>query len=219
MLPGDPDSKDDETAPAVARPKVVEAYSAYEPFFDVASLAEEMISFVPARFLVGLSEVVLTNTGNLPRRIRRSVTKSRKRKVRVVEALGLYHRAWHGKPAWIEIYVDNLFRWYETGIGRWLIRIRYFRETELGGVLFHEIGHHIDAAVRPEFREKEDIADDWSRRLRRKWIQERRPWQRRLIRLVAPLLRIGFMAYLKRLREAGRIPSWEYEKHRKDLRR
>jgi hypothetical protein len=219
MLPGDPDTKDGETAPAAARPKVIEAYSAYKPFFDVAALAEEMIAFVPARFLAGLSEVVLTNTGNQPRRVRRSVTKSRKRKVRVIEARGLYHRAWHGKPAWIEIYVDNLFQWYETGIGRWLIRFQYFRETELGDVLFHEIGHHIDATVRPEFREKEDIADDWSTRLRRKWFQERRPWLRRLLRLFVPLMRVGFIAYLKRLRGAGRIPRWEYEKYKKDLRR
>jgi hypothetical protein len=217
MLSSDPESKNGEGTPALARPKVIEAYSGYEPFFDVAALAEEMLAFVPARFLVGLSEVVLTNTANLRRRIRRSVTKSRRRKVRVIEARGLYHHAWHGKPAWIEIYVNNLFSWYETGIWRWLIRFTYFRETELGDVLFHEIGHHIDATIRPEFREKEDVADDWSKKLRRKWFQEKRPWLRRLIRLVAPLLRMGFNAHLKRLRETGRIPNWKYEKYRKDL--
>jgi hypothetical protein len=32
-------------------------------------------------------------------------------------------------------------------------------------VLFHEIGHHIDYTVKPEFREKEDVADDWAKKM------------------------------------------------------
>jgi hypothetical protein len=31
--------------------------------------------------------------------------------------------------------------------------------------LFHEIGHHTHFAIRPEYREKEDVADYWKRKL------------------------------------------------------
>jgi hypothetical protein len=68
-------------------------------------------------------------------------------------------------------------------------------------------------------REKEDIAEDWSKKLRRKWFQERRPWLRRLLRLSTPLMRVGLGFYIKGLREKGRITQWEYEKHVKDLHR
>ena len=50
-------------------------------------------------------------------------------------------------------------------------------------VLFHEIGHHIHATVRPEFREKEDIADDWGKKLtgnyllKRYWFIPRPAWK------------------------------------------
>jgi hypothetical protein len=39
-------------------------------------------------------------------------------------------------------------------------------------VLFHEIGHHVHARVRPEFREKEDVADDWGKKLLRNYVHE-----------------------------------------------
>jgi hypothetical protein len=50
-------------------------------------------------------------------------------------------------------------------------------------VLFHEIGHHVHATVRPEFREKEDIADDWGKKLtgnyifNRYWYVPRPAWK------------------------------------------
>ncbi len=30
-----------------------------------------------------------------------------------------------------------------------------------GQILYHELGHHVHAVI-PEYREKEDVADDWS---------------------------------------------------------
>ena len=35
------------------------------------------------------------------------------------------------------------------------------RDIGFGHVLFHEIGHHIHNTVRPEYDEKEDVADKW----------------------------------------------------------
>jgi len=66
----------------------------------------------------------------------------------------------HGEKAWIELFVDKL----DTGIYQfWWIPL--LREMAFAWVLFHEIGHHIDYTIKPEFREKEDAADDWGKKL------------------------------------------------------
>jgi hypothetical protein len=82
-------------------------------------------------------------------------------------------------------------------------------------VLFHEIGHHIHFAVRPESREKEDVADVWKVRLQRNYHQQRFSWIRIVSRLVRPLLG----QYLERKREKlelemlknGQISRAEYQ--------
>lgn len=37
-------------------------------------------------------------------------------------------------------------------------------------VLFHEIGHHVHTTIRPEFSEKEDVADDWGKKLMKNYM-------------------------------------------------
>ena len=123
-----------------------------------------MVDTVPPKYLVGLSEVVLTNASGLSRSRRRSTTKSRKNKVRTRTALGMYHPGWKGERPWIELFVDNILDRLGEGV---LLRSSFFRESELGDVLFHEIGHHIHYEVCPEYREKEDVADVWKVRLER----------------------------------------------------
>lgn len=162
------------------RPTVITNFVGYTPPFNVVPIVERMLASVPPKYLVGLSEVVLTNSSGLPRKLRRSVTKSRKRKVKSAEAGGLYHQAWQGNRAWIEIFVDNILRNWEKG---WWLSIRFYRESLIGDLLFHEIGHHIHATVQPEFREKEDVADGWKLRLTRQYIRFRHPW---LIALLSP---------------------------------
>jgi hypothetical protein len=162
------------------RPKVVSAYSGYTPPFDVVPIVERMIESVPARYLVGLSEVVLTNSSGLSRKLRRAVTKARKRKYRILECRGLYHQAWHGKPAWIEMFVDNALKGWEKGL--WL-KVPFIREGRLSEVLFHEVGHHIHFTTRPEYREKEDVADVWKVRLERNYTRRRFRLLRAFVRL------------------------------------
>ena len=66
-------------------------------------------------------------------------------------------------------------------------------------MLFHEIGHHIHYAVRPEQREKEDVADVWKARLERDYA-----WQRfRFMRIVSRLLWSCFGKHMERLRLWG----------------
>lgn len=200
-------------APAAVRPRVVESFWDYSPPFDVSSLVTRMLESVPPRYLLGLREVVLTNKAGLSRSRRRSVTKSRGRKVKIVQTRGLYHPAWKGKQAWIEIFVDSTSSGYEKGLWRWLLHFGYLRETELGGVLFHEIGHHIDKTLRPEFREKEDIADDWSGKLSRHWFRRERPWAMRLIRVFRLSLRIVAATLARRLLSEGKWSRSRYESY------
>jgi glucosamine 6-phosphate synthetase-like amidotransferase/phosphosugar isomerase protein len=99
------------------RPKVIMNFFGYEPPFDPVPIVERMVASVPPKYLAGLSQIVLTNSTGLSRRLRRSVTKARKRKVKIVEAGGLYHAAWHGNRAWIEIFVDNKLQTVEKVCG------------------------------------------------------------------------------------------------------
>jgi len=162
------------------RPAVIANFSGYTPPFDVVPIVERMLASVQPNYLIGLKEVVLTNSTGLSRKLRRSTTKSRKHKVKIVECRGLYHQAWNGNRAWIEIFVDNTLKYWEKGF--WL-RIPFIREESLGGVLFHEVGHHIHYTVRPEYREKEDVADVWKVRLEHIHFQQRFPLLRAFFRL------------------------------------
>lgn len=171
-----------------------------------------MLASVQPKYLIGLKEVVLTNSTGLSRKLRRSVTKSRKHKVKIVECRGLYHQAWNGKEAWIEIFVDNTLKYWEKGF---FLRIPFIREELLGGVLFHEIGHHIHFTVRPEYREKEDVADIWKIRLERIYFRQRFPLLRSFIWLIAflsgPFFKRLRLKLMKDQLQKGRISRAEYE--------
>jgi hypothetical protein len=196
------------TSPSLQRPKVITSFLDYAPPFDVVPIVERMLASVPAKYLVGLSEVVLTNSSGLSRKMRRSVTKARKKNVRIVEARGLYRQAWQGKPAWIQIFVDNtLARWRASG---WL-RFAYTAESEIGDVLFHEIGHHIHFTTRPEFREKEDVADVWMVRLRKHYFRVRHPFLRAITFPIRPLARFLSRAASRALYKKGLISRGEFE--------
>jgi phenylalanine-4-hydroxylase len=134
-----------------------------------------MLGSVPPEYLVGLDSVVLTSTDALSRKRRRSKTWSRKRTVKVVKTRGLYHYAQKGKTAWIEIFVDRIFDGWEVGF--WL-KLPLVRDFLLAPVLFHEIGHHIHATVRPEFQEREDVADRWQVKLETIYYRKERPYLR-----------------------------------------
>jgi hypothetical protein len=170
-----------------------------------------MLDSVPRKYLTGLSAVVLTNAGALPRKRRNSSIKARQRKMRLGAAAGLYHAAAKGNHAWIEIFVDNTMRGWDKTLWR---RVRLFRESKLSDVLFHEIGHHIHRTVRPEYREKEDVADVWKVRLQRNYHGQRYGWIRIVSRVIQPVLG----SFLERQREKlelkmlrnGQISQAEY---------
>jgi hypothetical protein len=199
-------------------PIISTSFFGYKPPFDPAPIVRRMLESIPEKYLFGLGEVVLTNASGLPRKRRRSITKSRRRKVGVIEARGLYHPAFDGNRAWIEIFVDNTLRGWENG---WWLRIPLLDEGKIGDVLFHEIGHHIHFSCRPEYREREDVADVWKVRLQMEYSKRRFRWMAGLGRLIRPFLG-PFMDRQRakvemRLLRIGQISHSEYEESMRTL--
>lgn len=103
--------------------------------------------------------------------------------MKVVKTLGRYHRGEKGKNAWIEIFVDRIFDGWERGF--WL-KLPLVRDFLLAPVLFHEIGHHVHARIRPEFQEREDVADRWQVKLETIYYRKERPSIRLLSMFARP---------------------------------
>jgi hypothetical protein len=175
----------------LTKTKLVTYFHEYTPPFDVRPLMSRMLRSVPSEYLVGLDSIVLTSTDTFSRKRRRSKTRSRRRTVRIVKTRGLYHRAQGGETAWIEIFVDRIIEGWELGL--WL-KLPLLRDFLLAPVLFHEIGHHIHTTIRPEFREREDVADRWQVKLETIYPRKERPSIRVLSLLAKP-----FRGVMKRL--------------------
>jgi len=140
---------------------IVENYSMYRPPIEMMGAVSSLMASVPEAYLGGLGAVILTNTAALNHDRRRSKTKSRGRKVGLDRTRGMYHGTWKGEKAWIEIFVDKVL----NGVPTVLLRIPLLRDLTLGEVLYHEIGHHVHRTKMPEYREPEDVADNWVKKL------------------------------------------------------
>ena len=160
-------------------PRIVESFQAYTPPFDAKKAIRRMLRETPRQFLYGLHSVVLTNSGALSRKERDRKTWGHRR-VSLGEALGYYSQQWRGEPARITILLDNL----EKRMGRKWLRVGFVRDLELSEVFFHELGHHIHRVQRPEYKEREDVADKWSKKLASRFIRSRY-WY--LLPLAAPI--------------------------------
>lgn len=151
------------------QPQIIEAYRDYSPPYNATRIIEILLRHIPAEDLIGLHSIVLTNSSGLSRDQRRQKTWSRNRKVRLSECLGWYARATRSSVARITILVDNIVR-RET---KFALSVGFLRNMSLAGVLYHELGHHIHATRRPEYRGKEDVAEVWRKKLTGRFIQER----------------------------------------------
>ena len=123
--------------------EVVEAYRNYKPPRWVCPTTKKILNTIDPKYLGGLKTVVLRNADGLNHDRRRGKTLYRKKKVQIKTALGLYHQKWNGELAWIEIFVDNI----ENSLGK-CIWIPLFRDIEFGGILTHEIGHHVHKTIK-----------------------------------------------------------------------
>jgi hypothetical protein len=124
---------------------------------------------VPDKYLRGLDCVVLMNLGGLSRRDRVGRVWSRKRRVDKSYILGRYHPSSRNSLPYIELRVDKIIE----GLKGISLRLPFLRELVFGHVLFHELGHHIHYTIRPEHKEKEDVADKWAGKLNANFIRKK----------------------------------------------
>jgi hypothetical protein len=166
--------------------KIMEPYRDYTPPVDVARIVRQLLDTVPEKYLGGLDSVVLTNEASLSRRDRVGRVWSRKRKFDKSRVLGRYHGRTRNGSAYIELRVDRIFRWIEGVPVAFL-----FRNILVGHVLFHELGHHIHRTIRPEYKEKEGVADNWAGRLNVNFVRKKY-WY--ALPLITPVVKTyGFM--------------------------
>ena len=149
--------------------KIVESYKDGPPVIDARHAVMRVLRRVPAEYLVGLDRIILSNANELNRARRRKKTKHRGKTRRSSEAIGTYHQAWQGQKASIELFVDNIVAQCPRAM-----KISPLRDLVFADVLFHEIGHHIHLTRTKEFREREDVADDWIHRLGESYLANRK---------------------------------------------
>lgn len=141
--------------------KIIENYRNWQPSINAGIIVRRLIDTIPVRYLIGLHSIVLTNSSGLNHQQRHTKTKSRGKKVAISSALGSYHQAFRGKPATIELFVDNIV----NHSFRKFLWIPFFRDFAFAQTVFHELGHHLHVTQAREFKEKEDVADKWARKL------------------------------------------------------
>jgi hypothetical protein len=72
----------------------------------------------------------------------------------------------------------------------------FLAPTPVGHVLFHDLGHHIHRLIRPEYKEKEGLADKWAGRLSANFIRRRYCYPiRRRYWYAMFVIRPGFQLY------------------------
>lgn len=160
----------EEVTRAAMLPEIHQRYAGYSPPFDVAKVVRELIDVAPEKYLHGLKTILLLDTASLSRRERLGKVWSRKRKRAKSDILGRYHH--NNGAAWIEIRVDTTLESWKGSPGGWFW-FPPMRYLCIGNVLYHELGHHIHRTMRPEFRDREDVADDWGVRLSVRFIRKK----------------------------------------------
>jgi hypothetical protein len=147
--------------------EVREEYGGWTPPIDFRYVVNRLLRHVPEQYLGGISTVILTDSRTLNRARRRRKRRVKGKRFRLSEGLGIYHGAWQGQPAWIELFADRIV----ANEDKRTLRFPLFRDTAVGEVLFHEIGHHIHATKCPQHQEPEDVADQWRRKLHARFMR------------------------------------------------
>jgi hypothetical protein len=138
-------------------------FRTYAPPSSVAPILKRLLDSLPPEHLIGLSSVVLTESGMTERQ---SIRRRSGRKYTPKERLGFYRPTWRGEPPCIYLIVDNI-------LAQQPLRFQVAREHVVAEVLFHEIGHHLNAKVGLISRNEEASAEAWSRKLWRGHVKKR----------------------------------------------
>jgi hypothetical protein len=155
---------------------VKEDFRAYAPPSWVAPTVRRLLDSLPSEHLIGLSSVVLTESGMTGRaKIRRRAG----RKHSPSERLGFYRPTWRGELPCIYLVVDNI-------VAQNPLPLQIARDFALAKVLFHEVGHHLNAKAGLISRTEESSAEAWSRKLWPIHFQRRY----RFVKPLSPLLKL-----------------------------
>jgi hypothetical protein len=161
---------------------VQEAYRDYQPPRWIRPTIERLLAGIPRAYVSGLGTVVLTDAAAIgDGKTRRVAGRKHDRNT----CQGFYHARYRGTPAYIEIVVDNV-------VGRFpafVFVLNFNRDLVLARVLFHELGHHLDATIGSSARTGEAAAEDWRRRLGRLYFTRRYWWLRPLAPVLRPVAR------------------------------
>ncbi len=139
-------------------PRVVESFTKFQPNVNYSAVVARLLTTVPDQYLTGLDSIVVCDLAGQTRKHRTGTLPSRGRKVRRDRVAGLYHSAYSGNRAWVQLFADNI-----SLPPRYLHWVPLVLDFYIGDVLYHELGHHVHT-LRPEHREKEDVAEAWQRR-------------------------------------------------------
>lgn len=147
-------------------------------------MVEKLLGSVDPEYLQGLGSIVLSSQTQLARKGRRGKFWSRGRKLSVSRVLGYYAQSWKGQPAYIELYVDKIF----LQVPGWLFHIPTIEFFLVGHVFFHELGHHLHKTKYPEFKEKEDVAEEWRKKLTKIAFRKRYPYLVPFLKVYRPAM-------------------------------
>lgn len=153
---------------------IKEDFSAYVAPPWVASTVLRLVQSIPPTHLIGLASVVLTESATT---VKVKMRRRAGRKYSPKDRLGFYRPAW-GEGALIYLIVDNILA-HEGDA--WL---QAKRDAMSADVLFHEVGHHLNAKMGLIARDEEASAEAWSLKLWRLHIRRRYSFLIPLVRLV-----------------------------------
>lgn len=156
---------------------------------------QRLLAWLPEEHCGGLGAIVLTRSEIARHRKRTRAARAQRRG----RALGIYHLASNGQPAWIELIVDELVKELPGPFDR----ITVACDVKIGRVLFHEIGHHLDATIGSVGRTGEHSAEMWSRRLLARYMNHRYWYLTPLRPLFAILARVVKMIATRQRREVS----------------
>lgn len=163
---------------------IYENYGAYKPNLNVRRMVANLLDSVGPEYLQGLGSIVLSSQTQLPRQGRRKTFLSRGRKLTVSRVTGFYRQSWKGQPACIELYVDRIL----ASAPGWRAHIPTAGFFLFSNVLFHELGHHLHKTRRPEFKEREDVAEEWRKKLTKIAFRKRYPFAMPFLKALRPII-------------------------------
>jgi len=150
-----------------SHPRVVEFFRDSTPVLDFRSEVEKALASLPVEYLSRLDSIVLRNRSELQSKERRTKLQAG---VPVTRATGFYASAKPPGGASITLFVDTIIdRW-----PNWFARVPVLPYEAVNRVLFHELGHHLQA-LEARRNQSEQEAVRIGERLHRRSFRKRRP--------------------------------------------